>query len=319
VTRVARAATVIVLLLWARPAAGQDTARVSCVPDKAVASPGDTIGVTTWVATPSGPITQNVTVQWTVSAGQITPAGTAASWRLEGAAVDRRHTAVADVRVNGRAVESCSLGVWIAQDAGAESRLRGEFITRRAFLRPGDMAAAGFGLYSYFLMREPANPSETARAASFTSAFFDALVAVADQENYVERRRLNGSYMPVTMEPPARLGVQEQRAWIREHYDYAQAQRLLSLYPTLTGRGPYIVAVTAPLRAPIKPMLPWDFSEIEAEAIPPAVNRFANQAAQLYDWQEPGSLQTLRDRLLTIVAGMFVGRAAAERWMQIVR
>ncbi|MEO7190001.1 MAG: hypothetical protein ABI051_02990 [Vicinamibacterales bacterium] len=318
-SRRTRAVTVAVFLVCVGPVTGQDAARVTCLPDKVVASRGDTVGVSAWAAAPSGQALQDVTVQWTVSAGLITEAGAAAIWRLDGVAVDRRYTAVADVRVNGRAVASCSLGVWVTEETAVETRLRGEFITRRAFLRPGAVADTGFGLYSYFLMREPSNAGETGRAATFTGAFLDALVAVADQDTYVERRRLNGSYLPVTMEPPPRLGVEEQRVWMREHYDYAQARRLLSLYPTLTGRGPFIIAVTAPLRGAIKPMLPWDFSDVDADAIGPAVNRFANQAAQLYDWQDQGSLQTLRDQLLTTVAGMFVGRATAERWMQIVR
>ena len=80
-----------------------------------------------------------------------------------------------------------------------------------------------------------------------------------------------------------------------------------------------IIAVPSPLRAPVKPMLPWDMTDVDSAAIGQAVNRFTNQAAQLYDWQDHVTLQMLRDRVLTTVAGMFVGRAAAERWLQIVR
>ena len=66
-------------------------------------------------------------------------------------------------------------------------------------------------------------------------------------------------------------------------------------------------------------MLPWDFSQIDDDAIREHVGRFLNQAAQLYDWQNQAALPKLREQLLTAVAGMFVGRAAAENWMQIVR
>jgi hypothetical protein len=197
--------------------------------------------------------------------------------------------------------------------------VRGEYIARRAFLRPGQTGEAGFGLYSYFLLRQPANASERTRAERFIGAFLDALVAVADQENYIERRRLNASFLPVTSEPPPRQTAPDQRAWTIDHYDYAQAQRLLSLYPTLTGRGPFIVAVPSPLRSSVRPMLPWDLGEVESTALPVVVNRFTNQAAQLYDWQDQTTLQKLRDQVVTAVAGMFVGRAAAERWMQIVQ
>jgi hypothetical protein len=66
-------------------------------------------------------------------------------------------------------------------------------------------------------------------------------------------------------------------------------------------------------------MLPWDFSQAESAAIAEGVRRFLNQAAQLYDWQNQSALQIMRDRLLTAVAGLFVGRAEAENWIQIVR
>jgi hypothetical protein len=115
------------------------------------------------------------------------------------------------------------------------------------------------------------------------------------------------------------LSGQERTAWAIERYDFERAKAFLSLYPMLTGPGPFIVAVPAPLRSSVKPMLPWDLSQVEAAAIPDGVSRFLNQAAQLYDWQNQGALPKLRDQLLTAVAGMFVGRASAESWMQIVR
>jgi hypothetical protein len=307
------------LLLSAGSSRGQDALRVSCLPEKAVGLPGETIAVNAWVASDAGAVTRNVTVQWVVSAGRIDEQSPATRWLLQGADVDRRHTASVDVKVDGKSAGSCSLGVWIAEGSSGGVRLRGEYIARRAFLRTGQAGEPGFGLYSYFLMREPSNASEQARAASFVRAFLDVLVAVADQENYVERRRLNGSYLPVTTDPPQGLTAQERIAWTLEHYDYDQAKRLLSLYPTLTGQGPFIVAVPAPLRSQVKPMLPWDFSQFDSSAIAEGVSRFLNQAAQLYDWQNQGSLQKLRDQVLTTVAGMFVGRATAENWMQIVR
>jgi hypothetical protein len=151
------------------------------------------------------------------------------------------------------------------------------------------------------------------------SAFLDVLVGVADLDNYVERRRLNGSYIPVTDDPPPGFTAEQRAGWAVDHYDYEHANALLSLYPTLTGRGPFIVAVPAPLRSSVKPMFPWDFSDFDDAAIAEGVRRFLNQAAQLYDWQNQDALQKLREQVVTAVAGMFVGRTTAENWMQIVR
>ena len=324
---------VLLLVVAACIAAGSATLsaqdgdlRVACLPDKAVALPTDDVTLNLWVASSSGPVTDNVAVQWRVSAGQIERQLRSARWTLAGAPVERRQTATADVQVNGVAAGTCSVGVWVVEPPAASApgsapapRLRGEYITRRAFIRTGQVGEQGFGLYSYFLMREPASPSEKSRAAAFVAAFLDVLVAVADQENYVERRQLNGSYMPVTNDLPQGLTVQQRAAWALDHYDYEHAKRLLSLYPTLTGTGPFILAVPAPLRTPIKPMLPWDFSQLSDAAIPEGIGRFLNQAAQLYDWQNQNALPKLRDQLLTAVAGMFVGRAAAENWLSIVR
>jgi hypothetical protein len=322
------AVAVAMLSLAAAAASAQEPVGLSCLPDKAVALPGDTVLVNTWVASAAGAVTANVGARWRVSAGSIDRQEAAARWSLEGAPVESRHTAEVDVTVGGVPVGSCSLGVWLAAPATAGAapgdpaggvRLRGEYITRRAFLRGDQAGEAGFGLYSYFLMREPSSAADRARATSFVAAFLDVLLGVADQENYVERRRLNGSYLPTTADPPRGLVANERAAWALEHYDYEHAKAFLSLYPMLTGPGPFIVAVPAPLRSPVKPMLPWDFSQIDNAAIADAVSRFLNQAAQLYDWQNQSALQKLREQLLTAVAGMFVGRSAAENWMQIVR
>lgn len=326
--------TVLCTVAWiafgSSTAHAQDNLLITCLPDRAVSLPGDDVRLDVWVRSPSGPVITGVTYQWTVSGGTLDRASAAAArWSLAGTAIERRHTASVDVRVNGTTAGSCSLGVWLAEPpaSGATSpsgaapgrQLRGEYVTRRAFIRAGQVGETGFGLYSYFLMREPATPSDVARATSFVKAFLDVLVGVADQENYVERRRLNGSYLPVTADPPSGLNAQQRALWAIEHYDYEHARRLLSLYPTLTGNGPFIVATPAPLRTTVRPMLPWDFSVVAEPAIPEAVNRFLNQAAQLYDWQNQSALQTLRDRLLTTVAGMFVGRTTAENWLQLIQ
>jgi len=313
------AGTLTWMLLSLGTSSGQGALRVSCLPEKAVALPGETVDLNVWVASDAGPVTSNVTARWTASAGRIGDQSPATRWLLEGAAADRRHTASVDVSVDGTSAGSCQVGVWIAEAPAGGVRVRGEYLTGRAFLRRGQVGEPGFGLYSYFLMREPSNTSEQSRAATFVAAFLDALVAVADQEIYVERRRLNGSYLPITADLPQGLSAQERNAWTLEHYDYEQAKRLLSFYPMLTGQGPFIVAVPAPLRSPVKPMLPWDLSELEGSAVTEGVSRFVNQAAQLYDWQNQGSLQKLRELVLTTVGGMFVGRARAETWMQIVR
>ena len=313
------------------PAAyAQTDLRVTCLPDRAVALPGDNVLLNVWVGSPSGGVNDGVTYQWIVSGGNLDRSSAAAvKWNLAGAAIERRHTASVDVQVNGTSAGTCSLGVWVAEPrpsapaspSGAPSglQLRGEYITRRAFIRAGQVGEAGFGLYSYFLMREPATSSEVARATSFVKAFLDVLVGVADQENYVERSRLNGSYLPVTADPPSGLDARQRASWAIEHYDYDHARRLLSLYPTLTGNGPFILAAPAPLRTTVRPMLPWDFGVVAEPAIPEAVSRFLNQAAQLYDWQNQSALQRLRDQLLTAVAGMFVGRTTAENWLPLIQ
>jgi hypothetical protein len=326
-SRAVLAATFIVVSV-ASPG-GQDDFRVSCLPDRVMAAPGETVGVRVWVASASGAVTERVTARWEAATGHIDGQSASTHWVVEAAPVDRRHIANVTVDVNGARAGSCSLGVWVVDappakaattgDPSASGRLRGEYVTRRAFLRSGQIGERGYGLYSYFLMREPTNPAAAARAARFVGAFLDVLVGVADQENYVERRRLNGSYIPVTADPPQDLNAQQRSAWALAHYDYEHAKRFLSLYPTLTGPGPFIIAAPAPLATQVKPMLPWDFSLLDNSAIDEGVDRFLNQAAQLYDWQNQGALQKLRDQLVTTVAGMFVGRTTADNLMQIVR
>lgn len=305
----------------------QPDLRVSCLPDRATTVPGERVSLRIWVASSGQPVVEGVTARWTATAGQLDARdGVSVTWNLDAAAVEKRHIASVEARVNGVAAGTCELGVWLmeppagpAAAGGSTLRLRGEYVTRRAFLRAGQAGEPGFGLYTYFLMREPATADERARASAFVAAFLDSLVGVSDQENYIERRRLNGSYMPVTADLPAGLTSQQRSAWTLDHYDYEYAKRLLSFYPALAGAGPFIVAVPLPLRSQVKPMLPWDLSLLAGTAIPEGVSRFLNQAAQLYDWQNQNALQKLRDQLLTAVAGMFVGRVTAENWLALVR
>jgi hypothetical protein len=306
---------------------GQGEHHISCLPDRSVALPTDQVRLNVWVSSSGAPIVDNVAATWTVSAGRLDERSRPTTWTVAGVPVDRRYTATVNVQVNGVAAGACTLGVWVAAPLapdvpslpGGGIRLRGEYVTRRAFIRSGQVGEAGFGLYSYFLMREPATPSERSRAAAFVKAFLDVLVGVADQENYVERGRLNGSYLPVTADPPQGLSSAQWEAWVLEHYDFEHARRLLSYYPTLNGSGPFILAMPAPLRTTVRPMLPWDFSVIPDTAIPDGVSRFLNQAAQLYDWQNQNALEKLRNELLTAVAAMFVGRSAAENRLSLIR
>ena len=125
--------------------------------------------------------------------------------------------------------------------------------------------------------------------------------------------------MPVTTDLPQGLTVQQRAAWALDHYDYEHAKRLLSFYPTLSGTGSVHPRCAGSAAHAGQAMSPWDFSQLSDAAIPEGVGRFLNQAAQLYDWQNQNALPKLRDQLLTAVAGMFVGRAAAENWLSIVR
>src|SRR5204862_7504410 len=75
----------------------QDVLRVSCLPAKTIALPGETIAVNAWVASDTGAVTRNVTVHWAASAGRIDDQSPTTRWRLEGADINRRHTATVDI------------------------------------------------------------------------------------------------------------------------------------------------------------------------------------------------------------------------------
>ena len=311
---------------------GDDGLRIACLPDRPVAYRGEDIGVQVWVTTSDGvPVIAKAPVHWKVTAGRIEDQSSSTRWRFDAVEVDREYTASVEVEVGKLIAGPCSFNVWVseallqsaerqsAQGIDVGGRYRGEYITRRAFLGNGKFGDPGFGLYSYFLMRgPPATPQVRERYAQFVRSFLDVLVSLSDKENYVESSKLNVSYIPVKTDPPRMFATGQLVDWVLEHYDYDRAKSFLSLYPTLTGPGPYIVAVGTPLRRPIKPMLPWDFAQMDGQSVGDGVNRFLNQAAQLYDWEHEGALRKLRDRLLTAVAGMFMGRAAAEAWIQII-
>src|SRR5262245_29414255 len=121
------AGLLLMLLVGADTGRGQAPVRVSCLPDKAIAHPGGTIGLHVWVAADGSPVPGNVAARWTVSAGRIDGQSVATHWLLEGAALDRRHAASVDVQVDGRTAGSCTLGVWVAEEEKDGVRVRGEY------------------------------------------------------------------------------------------------------------------------------------------------------------------------------------------------
>src|SRR5262249_16905646 len=141
----ARAGAMVALWIVAELAIhAQRDVSVSCLPDKVLAQPGGTGGVPVWV-TSGGPPAPQFAARWSATAGRIAGQSASVQWVLGGAPVERRHTATVDVEVNGVSAGSCSLGVWVVERAPSPSankpggpgdlRLRGEYITRRAFLR----------------------------------------------------------------------------------------------------------------------------------------------------------------------------------------
>jgi hypothetical protein len=300
--------------------------RVACLPERPVASVGDHIRIETYVtAANSEPLAQTAQVAWSTTGGQIIDQGVSVRWRLSGVEPDREYRATAKARVGNAVLPDCSIRVWVSTasanyDDQRFRKRRGEYISRRAFLGKEPFGEPGFGLYSYFLIAaRPDTPQAQERFASFVRAFLDVMVSLTELENFVERSKLNMSYLPTKADLPDKLktaDLSEIAKWVTKNYDFDRAKSFLSLYPTLSGSGPYIVAVQKPLERPMKPMLPGDFSEMDAATIHEAVKRYMNTAAQLYDWDHDAALLRLRDKVMTAIAGMFVGREMAQRWMQ---
>lgn len=213
-------------------------------------------------------------------------------------------------------------------------------IAESSFLTPAQEEKPGYGLYSYVLFGAPPDSFDSNRWRRYyqTILSFLTLPPAGATEKYVPPQGLNLTFLPVTLsaqELPSirylpiqfRFDPERMAAHVREHqaggkpfsghgssngdnacmlvssYDYARAQKLLSMLPGPHLEGPYIVSVEQPLgKASSLPAryLYQDLSSVPPELVNLWFKEFMVQAQDQEFWKTRTQEQFIL-RLRTVI------------------
>jgi hypothetical protein len=272
-------------------AAGTDSARaasllVACSPEQPVVRAGGQVTVRAWASASEGALLRYF---WTVQAGRVTGQGAEVRWDLTG--VGKKafpYTATVRVVGPGGMMADCTLRVFVeSPEYGTEGGLRGGREVGRRLLRPDQIEAEGYGLYSYLLFGTQPDGEDRERYRKAIEAYFRLIPHVAALEKYFEPPQLNAMYLPIQKRPPDEHAVTAE--WVLAHYDYTRARYFMRALPGSNRAGPYLVSTLRPLSQTA--VMPERYLFQDLSAVPPPlvslwVREFLNQVAQQDLWQE---------------------------------
>lgn len=286
---------------------------VACSVDRPVVEEGGSVLLRAWARSEKDEAVEYV---WTTTAGKIGGAGHEVRWNLAGVVAASRPIEAA-VRVKTLPNFTSTCAVQIVVERKYQPVARGQE-TGRSFLVKGNNEEKKYGLYSYLLLGAAPTSSNRERYVKTIEAFLASIVEITALENYIQRSKLNVTYLPVVDAPTAKPSAD----WVLEHYDYARARALLGALNANLREGPYFVSVLTPLglgEAP-KQYLFQDLSSVptNGDLISWWVREFLNQAAQERFW-EPRTAGSLVLKLRTAIAVLAVGlpdvRKGVDTWI----
>ena len=187
-----------------------------------------------------------------------------------------------------------------------------------AFLLRGQAAPAGYGMYSYLLLRTPFDDAEARRNIQATAMYLQAMWATARLRLSIAENQLNLVLLPLQrsvamptelMRPDEALAMATE---VVKFYDYAHAQVLLSDFCiTASAGGPYLVA--SPERGGCRRnRVLLDLTKAEPYLLPYWIRTFLSLAAAERSWaNDTMTLLLLNTR--NVIASSYGGAATAAQ------
>ncbi|MGO9420816.1 hypothetical protein [Roseiarcus sp.] len=309
-TRLRRAAGLVLGLLAAvvvGPALAAPL-RAVCMTDRPLLAAGERAVI---IAVTDAPAGAEVQISWSADGGALVPAGGPGETRWSPPA-QSHGVFVIRAHVHAGAAEAGETADCSAQIAVIETPNRGggeTLISTRALLPPAAHEAPDYGLYSYVLFAAPPTDQET----DLFDAILKSYLTLLRSQDRLERccpeafphPRLNVTYVPVQQAPPGDFHQRElndQVAWIRNHYDYDRAfawlTRLRDLPdadPSLRDGAVWIVSCQRPLggKEDPRPGFQQDLSAVPVRFIERRMRIFASQTMQPRDYN-PHSVALLQ-------------------------
>jgi len=186
------------------------------------------------------------------------------------------------------------------------------------FLIAAQGEAKGYGLYSYALLPHKPSEAELPRYRAFVEALL-GLPKAKDLGNYVEKSKINVTYIPLA-KPPKAAGKGDRVGFVLDNYDYARCAAILATLPQQAGPGPVIVSALTPMSSDPHPhpVLVQDLSTAQPVLVADCVAKYVNQIAQQRFW-EPNALSefslSLRNLLETTAVGLGMSKDAVKSWI----
>jgi len=198
-------------------------------------------------------------------------------------------------------------------------------VTGTAILLSGQKEEAGYGLYSYALISAKPTPSELPKVKAYLTALLE-LPTAASVEQYVSRKRINITYIPMRRLPSnwEDMSTDQKVDYVVNNYDYARAEVAIASLSAHTGSGPLIISLLAPLNVSQhpRPVLVVDLTPAEPKVVQSYVNYFKEQAGKSQFWQERALTQfslKLRNFLEVAAVGLGMSKDAVDSWVKVLK
>jgi hypothetical protein len=297
------------------PSQGAESAvklTITCVPDRPIAYPGETIVVRAWVSATSDIATENIT--WKSSVGTIN-GDIVATWSFP---KDKKNAsseapAMAEAMVTHQTLGrvECQIPVYFVNPLVLRGPGRPPLLSGRSFLVAGRNEPDGYGLYSYILFSAPPrNDIERERFLKALESYLQVVQPIEELELYRDRTLLNITLIPVKVPIDFGGGItdpgqaRELAIKLLNIYDYARAQVLLSGFGIrASGSGPFLIArkISKADSDSVQPLLNMDMSQVSANLVWDWTKAFCILATQEPSWTE-ATLRRLALNVRNVIA-----------------
>jgi hypothetical protein len=255
-------------------------------------------------------------VNWSVPGGVLETDTAGTIWRLSGLGLGSFSARVAYDDGAGL-IRTCVITVQVVQPS---LQLMGSSLAGRAYLLPNQTEEAGFGLYSYIIMRVPPNAATRERYLNAISEYLRQIASVNALRRYVSTENLNIMYLPLR-----RRIANPNADSLLAIYDYARAQVLLSQFRQVSGDGPFLLGTRTPLSsrsAETTPVIVHDLSAVPPHLVGLWVAEYLTQTAQERYWEE-NTLRQVSLKLRTIISVLGQGvpdvQSSLDSWIKWIR
>lgn len=210
----------------------------------------------------------------------------------------------------------------VSLDSAASDDAAMPRVTGIAILVSGQKEESGYGLYSYALISTPPHTGDLPKYKAYLKALLE-LPTAASYEQYVPRKRINITYLPLKRLLPGweTMSLDEQVDFALNNYDYARAGVMLASLDKRTGPGPVIISLLTalnPARHP-HPVLTVDLTTAQPDVMVSFVSYFKNQAAKDRFWEESALSHfsvELRNGLAIAATGLGMSKDAVSMWVK---